>query len=143
VKASGPFTPSNSTAMPGFDSKKRKGSPNEGTLSNSPSLHSHHKQQSSTGGASEESSNSPVNRSGNDGREGSAGSSTKKSSSQDKSSKRVKTNRACDSCRRKKIRCDVIDDGGPVMGSINNGNGGLICAHCKQYGFGAYSLDLF
>ncbi|PWN51875.1 hypothetical protein IE53DRAFT_361230 [Violaceomyces palustris] len=49
--------------------------------------------------------------------------------------KRIKTARACDSCRRKKIRCDVIDDGGPPMGSLDNGNGGLICAHCRQYGF--------
>ncbi|KAJ9474828.1 Zn(2)-C6 fungal-type domain-containing protein [Pseudozyma hubeiensis] len=51
------------------------------------------------------------------------------------SGKRIKTARACDSCRRKKIRCDVIDDGGPPAGSVNNGNGGLVCAHCRQYGF--------
>ncbi|TKY89459.1 hypothetical protein EX895_001990 [Sporisorium graminicola] len=51
------------------------------------------------------------------------------------SGKRIKTARACDSCRRKKIRCDVMDDGGPPMGSLNNGNGGLVCAHCRQYGF--------
>lgn len=49
--------------------------------------------------------------------------------------KRIKTVRACDSCRRKKIRCDVIDDGGPILGDPNNGNGGLTCAHCRQYGF--------
>lgn len=49
--------------------------------------------------------------------------------------KRIKTARACDSCRRKKIRCDVIDDGGPSLGDPNNGNGGLTCAHCRQYGF--------
>lgn len=49
--------------------------------------------------------------------------------------KRIKTARACDSCRRKKIRCDVIDDGGPLLGDPNNGNGGLTCAHCRQYGF--------
>ncbi|CDW99501.1 hypothetical protein [Sporisorium scitamineum] len=48
------------------------------------------------------------------------------------SGKRIKTARACDSCRRKKIRCDVIDDGGPPLGSLNNGNGGLVCAHCRQ-----------
>ncbi|PWY98755.1 hypothetical protein BCV70DRAFT_145768, partial [Testicularia cyperi] len=53
----------------------------------------------------------------------------------EKTGKRIKTARACDSCRRKKIRCDVIDDGGPPVGSINNGNGGLVCAHCRQYGF--------
>jgi hypothetical protein len=41
----------------------------------------------------------------------------------------------CDSCRRKKIRCDVIDDGSPAPGDPNNGNGGLTCAHCRQYGF--------
>ncbi|SJX64547.1 related to ASG1-activator of stress genes [Sporisorium reilianum f. sp. reilianum] len=51
------------------------------------------------------------------------------------SGKRIKTARACDSCRRKKIRCDVLDDGGPPLGSLNNGNGGLVCAHCRQYGF--------
>lgn len=41
----------------------------------------------------------------------------------------------CDSCRRKKIRCDVIDDVSPPPGDPNNGNGGLTCAHCRQYGF--------
>lgn len=49
--------------------------------------------------------------------------------------KRIKTARACDSCRRKKIRCDVVDDGSPPPGDPNNGNGGLTCAHCRQYGF--------
>ncbi|CAO1627091.1 unnamed protein product [Jaminaea pallidilutea] len=48
--------------------------------------------------------------------------------------KRIKTARACDSCRRKKIRCDVVDDGDPPPGDPNNGNGGLTCAHCRQYG---------
>ncbi|CAD6927973.1 unnamed protein product [Tilletia controversa] len=48
--------------------------------------------------------------------------------------KRIKTARACDSCRRKKIRCDVIEDG-TAPGDPNNGNGGLTCAHCRQYGF--------
>lgn len=60
---------------------------------------------------------------------------TTPSSAEKPSGKRIKTARACDSCRRKKIRCDVIDDGGPPVGSLNNGNGGLICAHCRQYGF--------
>ncbi|PWN37349.1 uncharacterized protein FA14DRAFT_163261 [Meira miltonrushii] len=54
---------------------------------------------------------------------------------QQQMTKRIKTARACDSCRRKKIRCDVIDDGGPLLGDPNNGNGGLTCAHCRQYGF--------
>ncbi|CAO1638625.1 unnamed protein product [Sympodiomycopsis kandeliae] len=49
--------------------------------------------------------------------------------------KRMKTARACDSCRRKKIRCDVVDNGSPPPGDPNNGNGGLTCAHCRQYGF--------
>ncbi|KAE8223279.1 hypothetical protein CF319_g3672 [Tilletia indica] len=48
--------------------------------------------------------------------------------------KRIKTARACDSCRRKKIRCDVIEDGS-APGDPNNGNSGLTCAHCRQYGF--------
>ncbi|KAL9933440.1 hypothetical protein V8E36_007616 [Tilletia maclaganii] len=48
--------------------------------------------------------------------------------------KRIKTARACDSCRRKKIRCDVIEDG-TAPGDPNNGNNGLTCSHCRQYGF--------
>ncbi|KAJ3500496.1 hypothetical protein NLJ89_g9771 [Agrocybe chaxingu] len=38
--------------------------------------------------------------------------------------KRTKTQRACDSCRSRKIRCDVILDSEPP-----------VCQHCKQYGF--------
>ncbi|KAI0707631.1 fungal-specific transcription factor domain-containing protein [Earliella scabrosa] len=40
------------------------------------------------------------------------------------SKKRTKTQRACDSCRSRKIRCDVLPDTDPPM-----------CQHCKQYSF--------
>nr|VWO98038.1 mRNA-capping enzyme subunit alpha (EC (GTP--RNA guanylyltransferase) (mRNA guanylyltransferase) [Ganoderma boninense] len=40
------------------------------------------------------------------------------------SKKRTKTQRACDSCRSRKIRCDVLADTDPP-----------VCQHCKQYSF--------
>ncbi|KAJ4487795.1 fungal-specific transcription factor domain-containing protein [Lentinula aciculospora] len=38
--------------------------------------------------------------------------------------KRTKTQRACDSCRTRKIRCDVLTDSDPP-----------VCQHCRQYQF--------
>ena len=103
---------------------KRKPSPSRGETSEQSRM------QSGEGSAS---STSPNQQSANQSQSGTA---TPDQKSGDKgSNKRIKTARACDSCRRKKIRCDVIDDGGPPMGNPNNGNGGLICAHCRQYGF--------
>ncbi|WWD20732.1 hypothetical protein CI109_105208 [Kwoniella shandongensis] len=44
--------------------------------------------------------------------------------------KRTKTGRACDACRTKKIRCDIL----PIVDSPQGQDGPPICAHCKQYG---------
>ncbi|KAF9061908.1 fungal-specific transcription factor domain-containing protein [Rhodocollybia butyracea] len=38
--------------------------------------------------------------------------------------KRTKTQRACDSCRTRKIRCDILSDSDPP-----------VCQHCRQYQF--------
>ncbi|TFK30156.1 hypothetical protein FA15DRAFT_200823 [Coprinopsis marcescibilis] len=38
--------------------------------------------------------------------------------------KRTKTQRACDSCRSRKIRCDILAESDPPL-----------CQHCKQYSF--------
>lgn len=141
AKAEMNSTPSTSTSKPksaSTDSKKRKESPNSSSDRQSPSSPSNHiRLHDGLGAGSDGSSRSPAVGD-------SSTSSSKKASNQQ--SKRIKTARACDSCRRKKIRCDVIDDGSATLGNPNNGNGGLICAHCKQYGFGesyADTLDLF
>lgn len=48
--------------------------------------------------------------------------------------KRIKTARACDVCRRKKIRCNL--DNKVPTGNPDNGLGGIVCAHCSQHGNG-------
>ncbi|CAE6471751.1 unnamed protein product [Rhizoctonia solani] len=54
----------------------------------------------------------------------SAGTSAAPTPREENKSKRTKTQRACDPCRRKKIRCDILPDTDPPM-----------CQHCKQYSF--------
>ncbi|QRV85818.1 Fungal specific transcription factor domain [Ceratobasidium sp. AG-Ba] len=51
-------------------------------------------------------------------------SSTAPTPREEAKNKRTKTQRACDPCRRKKIRCDILPDTDPP-----------ICQHCKQYSF--------
>ncbi|EST08984.1 Zn(2)-C6 fungal-type DNA-binding domain protein [Kalmanozyma brasiliensis GHG001] len=121
-------TPGSSTGTPNSRGTKRKESDLEPlTLKNelSPGHISHVTHESPLNYASDSAHGKDPSGSGKD----TPGSAEKPSG------KRIKTARACDSCRRKKIRCDVIDDGGPPLGSVNNGNGGLVCAHCRQYGF--------
>ncbi|KAI3484090.1 hypothetical protein L1887_52915 [Cichorium endivia] len=115
-------TPSSSTGTPGSRANKRKDSESEHLF----------KQEHSSSHASPSTNDTSA-----DALNGQAPKDDLRSTpgSAEKASKRIKTARACDSCRRKKIRCDVIDDGGPPVGSVNNGNGGLVCAHCRQYGF--------
>ncbi|KAG9017187.1 hypothetical protein FRB90_001453, partial [Tulasnella sp. 427] len=57
-------------------------------------------------------------------KDGKAKASTVDQSEEDEAekAKRTKTQRACDPCRRKKIRCDVIADSDPPL-----------CQHCQQY----------
>lgn len=122
---------SRAMAAPDFvatDGKKRKGSP----LGDGNTMPSQHQDSVGPGSEASQSSTSPTGGANEAGSE-----AAKKPSLSSQQAKRIKTARACDSCRRKKIRCDVIEDGGPATGDPNNGNGGLTCVHCKQYGFGS------
>ena len=52
------------------------------------------------------------------------GASVKEGGKDDDKSKRTKTARACDGCRTRKIRCDVIPDTSPPL-----------CVHCQHHNF--------
>ncbi|KAJ1024824.1 hypothetical protein NDA16_002864 [Ustilago loliicola] len=120
-------TPSSSTGTPNSRGTKRKDSDMEPAMKSESSPHQ----------TNHITHDSPLNYASDavNGKDASGTGKPTPNSAEKPSGKRIKTARACDSCRRKKIRCDVIDDGGPPAGSINNGNGGLVCAHCRQYGF--------
>ncbi|TFK42308.1 fungal-specific transcription factor domain-containing protein [Crucibulum laeve] len=67
---------------------------------------------------------SPAGASGSDMGRGQSSQQQTLSSSLVDLKKRTKTQRACDSCRSRKIRCDILADAEPP-----------VCQHCKQYGF--------
>ncbi|KZV79657.1 hypothetical protein EXIGLDRAFT_782017 [Exidia glandulosa HHB12029] len=118
--------PSNPPSIPALNS------PASASLSGHPALHSQNsatrqaqsgvkrKRKSTAADASQ--SRDSVKHDADDGEPKTPGAGP--SGSGDNSKKRTKTQRACDSCRTRKIRCDVILDTEPPL-----------CQHCKQYGF--------
>ncbi|KAE9409478.1 hypothetical protein BT96DRAFT_1012476 [Gymnopus androsaceus JB14] len=56
--------------------------------------------------------------------EGASGTDGTRTQAQIDAKKRTKTQRACDSCRTRKIRCDILADSDPPA-----------CQHCRQYQF--------